>query len=120
MSLTNAVCAAQGAMPAAVGARQTAAQYLKVSSPHVVMFSRALHRIPQGSLFVLQWRTGGCKFEYIAHDFLCPAQAHEGIEQLKLNLKKEHDLKVDWMTAVFCTVRLLYLTATKNLHARSI
>ncbi|CAL8471833.1 g11375 [Coccomyxa elongata] len=48
-----------GAMPAAVGARQTAAQYLK---------------------------------------------AHEGIEQLKLNLKKEHDLKVDWMTAVFCTV----------------
>ncbi|BDA47709.1 hypothetical protein COCOBI_10-5600 [Coccomyxa sp. Obi] len=47
------------AMPAAVGARQAAAQYLK---------------------------------------------ANEGIEQLKLNLKKEHDLKVDWMTAVFCTV----------------
>ncbi|KAK9905590.1 hypothetical protein WJX75_002604 [Coccomyxa subellipsoidea] len=47
------------AMPAAVGARHTAAQYLK---------------------------------------------AHEGIEQLKMNLKKEHDLKVDWMTAVYCNV----------------
>ena len=32
-------------------------------------------------------------------------QAHEGIEQLKLNLKKEHDLKVDWMTAIFAHVR---------------
>jgi len=31
-------------------------------------------------------------------------QAHEGIEQLKLNLKKEHDLKVDYMTAVWINV----------------
>ena len=38
MSLTNALCAAQGAMPAAVGARQAAAQYLKVSSPHGIGF----------------------------------------------------------------------------------
>ena len=33
-----------------------------------------------------------------------PVQAHEGIEQLKLNLKKEHDLKVDYMTAVWINV----------------
>ena len=33
-------------------------------------------------------------------------QAHEGIEQLKLNLKKEHDLKVDYMTAVWINVGL--------------
>lgn len=32
-------------------------------------------------------------------------QAHEGIEQLKVNLKKEHDLKVDYMTAVWISVR---------------
>ena len=31
-------------------------------------------------------------------------QAHEAIEQLKLNLKKEHDLKVDYMTAVWINV----------------
>ena len=31
-------------------------------------------------------------------------QAHEGIEQLKVNLKKEHDLKVDYMTAVWINV----------------
>ena len=31
-------------------------------------------------------------------------QAHEGIEQLKVNLKKEHDLKVDYMTAVWISV----------------
>lgn len=36
---------------------------------------------------------------------LCHAvQAHEGIEQLKVNLKKEHDLKVDYMTAVWINV----------------
>lgn len=34
-------------------------------------------------------------------------QANEGIEQLKLNLKKEHDLKVDWMTAVWTNVSVL-------------
>lgn len=34
----------------------------------------------------------------------CVRQAHEGIEQLKMNLKEEHDLKVDWMTAVYCNV----------------
>ncbi len=33
-------------------------------------------------------------------------QAHEGIEQLKVNLKKEHDLKVDYMTAVWISVSL--------------
>ncbi len=32
-------------------------------------------------------------------------QAHEGIEQLKQNLKREHDLKVDWMTSVLANVR---------------
>ena len=31
-------------------------------------------------------------------------QAHEGIEQLKVNLKQEHDLKVDYMTAVWINV----------------
>ena len=36
--------------------------------------------------------------------FICHMQAHEGIEQLKVNLKKEHDLKVDYMTAVWISV----------------
>ena len=48
---------------------------------------------------------------------LCHAvQAHEGIEQLKVNLKKEHDLKVDYMTAVWinvcCSHALLHASAT--------
>ena len=45
----------------------------------------------------------GCERDSEGRD--CHAvQAHEGIEQLKLNLKKEHDLKVDYMTAVWINV----------------
>ncbi|CAL5221006.1 g3122 [Coccomyxa viridis] len=60
------------AMPAAVGARHAAAQYLK---------------------------------------------AHEGIEQLKINLKKEHDLKVDYMTAVWISVLTAEQVARAMVHA---
>ncbi|CAK0783103.1 hypothetical protein CVIRNUC_006298 [Coccomyxa viridis] len=60
------------AMPAAVGARHAAAQYLK---------------------------------------------AHEGIEQLKVNLKKEHDLKVDYMTAVWINVLKPEQVARAMVHA---
>lgn len=44
----------------------------------------------------------------------CVRQAHEGIEQLKMNLKKEHDLKVDWMTAVYCNVNSCHLRCLKH------